>query len=301
MRNPFKRFRSAPEKDAPPAPEQAQALPPEPAPEPEPEMPHNDAKEAPADPFIEWRRTKVQGGIERRERNDIFEAYSVYGTDDQGRLICRFYHRYPEHERDFDLSYSRVLSFCDFNKRLLAELDKYSITLQDYHACIAAAQELLHEAPPFDPYMGFSAEEEEALRAFCDGMDNLIDKEYLHADGLFRCSCRSAVGDEKLALWFRQPLSFDAADTDVAGVGRQPVESYDIDNLWIMGVCNRLRDNCSACSVTLLTSQWSLSHESVYLMTIEGFRDVSGTLLLAVAPSDAFAHFGFYSLDFARK
>ena len=223
-------------------------------------------------------------------------------TDGQGNLVCRHYHRYPEHERDFDLSYTRVLSFEDFNKRLLSELDKYSLSLADYHVCIAQAEQLLSEETPVRaPYEDFSAAETAALRDFCDNIDTLTDKEYLHADGFYRCSCRSAVGSDTLNLWFRKPLPHDAAEAGAAGVTKTPVEGYDIDNLWIMGVYNRLRGNCKKLSAELLTSEWSLDHESVYLITIKDFSGVEGTLLLAVADSSAFARFGFFSLDFARK
>ncbi len=298
MKNPFRFFRSSAEKPAP-QPSPAPAAVPE-APAPQPTAPTEEP--APADPFIEWCRTRVQGGIERRERNDIYEAYSVYGTDDKAQLICRYFHRYPEHERDFDLSYSRALTFSEFNKRLLSELDKGSLTLLEYHACIEKAASLT-SAPSSDtdPYTGFSEGETAALHAFCDGMDILTDREYRHAEGVFRCSCRSAVGDDALTLWFRKPLAYDALDGDVAGVGKTPVESYDISDLWIMGVCNRLREHCQSCRVTLLTSEWSLDHESVYLIAAEGFQNIPGTLLLAVSDSAAFARFGFFSLDFSRK
>ena len=52
--------------------------------------------------------------------------------------------------------------------------------------------------------------------------------------------------------------------------------------------------------ITLLTSEWSINKESVFLMTVEGFPSVDGTLLVAVADEAAFPHFGFYSLDFSK-
>ncbi len=70
--------------------------------------------------------------------------------------------------------------------------------------------------------------------------------------------------------------------------------------MWVMGVYNRLAGRCS-CKVLRLTSEWSLESESVYLITAEGFPGVEGMLLVAVAPSDSFRRFGFYSLDFANK
>lgn len=303
MKNPFKFFRSSAEKHTP-VPDDSQARSEQPqAAAPQPDEVQPTAPEPPeeTDPFVEWRRTRTQGGIERRERNDIFEAYSVFGTDGE-RLICRYYHRYPEHEKDFDLSYERALSFTDFNKRLLSELDKGSLSLTDYHACIRSAEQLTaQEAPSTAPFEGFSDSEEAALRRFCDGMDILTGQEYLHADGILKCSCRSAVGDDALTLWFRKPLPHDALGYTIAGVTKKTVESYDIDNLWIMGVCNRLRESCTGYTIELLTSEWSLNKESVRLMTVQGFEGISDTLLIAVSDADAFARFGFYSLDFSRK
>ncbi len=126
MKNPFKRFRPAAEE--PPTVTEA----PEPAVEAEPEP----VPEVPKDSFTEWCRSQIRGGIERRERNDIFEAYSVYGVDG-GRLTCRYYHRYPEHEREFDLSDTRALSFNDFNRRLLSELDRGDLRLAAYNTIVS--------------------------------------------------------------------------------------------------------------------------------------------------------------------
>ena len=118
MKNPFKFFR--------PSSEKPKTEPIADAPEetviPTPTEPEQPVKQPPADPFVEWCRSQVRGGIERRERNDIFEAYNVYGVDEHDRLTFRRYHRYPEHERDFDLSYSRTLTFEELNRRLLSEL-----------------------------------------------------------------------------------------------------------------------------------------------------------------------------------
>lgn len=302
MKNPFRFFRSKHDNtpDSPAAVEEQkeqEALVSEPDILPEPEI-----RPEPQASFIEWCRTRVQGGIERRERNDIYEEYSVYGTDENEKLLCRYYHRYPEHERDFDLSYTRSLSFTEFNRRLLAELDKGSIALSDYNACIFRAEELLslpHENAT--AYEGFNEEETAVLHDFCESMDNLIDKEYRSGEGIFRCSCNSVVGDQSLSLWFRKPLSRDAFDEDIPGVKKQAVEGYDIDDIWIMGVYNRLTERCGHCAVTQLTSQWSLNQESVLLMISEHFPGIEGAVMIAVADPADMARFGFYSLDFSRK
>lgn len=265
------------------------------------EEPVSEKTENPDDGFVEWLRSAQRGGIERRERNDIYETYSVYGADEQGRLICRLYHRYPEHERDFGLSYSRVLQFDEFNKRLLAELDRGDIKLGDYHACIEKAEQLCGITPGEDgTYTGFSRAEAEILRDFCEAADTLTDKEYRTGDGIFRCSCRSVVGDESLNLWFRRPLRHDALDTQVSGVSRVDIGGYDIESMWIMGVYNRISERCERCRVTKLVYDWSAEKETVFLMTLEGFGGIGGTLLLAVSDAAAFSRFGFYSLDFSH-
>lgn len=301
MKNPFKRFRQKdPEQEitneqamqdsAPEIIEENTATVP-PAP-----------KEIPPDDFTEWRRTQIHGGIERRERNDIFEGYSIFGTNSKGELICRYFHRYPEHERDFELSYERRLSFEEFNRRLLGELDKSDLKLPDYNDCIAKAAALSRpDTQAAAPYEGFSDAEIASLRAFCDGIDTLKDKSYLHSDGIFSCECESVVGGERLIIRFRKPLSYDALCADIAGVHKESVEGYDIDDMWILSVYNRLRERCSACSISLLTSQWSLEHESVRIFSVENFDNIDGTILAAVAEADNFRRFGFYSLDFSGK
>lgn len=297
MKNPFKFFRSSPEKPNP-APIEEPPEEPVPAPsEPEPEPPVEQP-----DPFVEWCRSQIRGGIERRERNDIFEAYTVYGVDEENRLACRHYHRYPEHERDFDLSYTRVLTFDELNRRLLSELDKGDVKLPVYNDCIAKARELCDlPSPDAGEFNGFTDDETAALKEFCEAFDTLTDKEYRTADGIFCCSCRSVVGDEVLNLRFRKPLPHDALNSDVSGVGKTSVEGYDIESLWIMGVYNRLSERAEKCRVTLLTSEWSLNKESVFLMEAQGFPSIDGTLLLAVADESSFPKFGFYSLDFSNK
>lgn len=298
MKNPFKFFRSSSEK---PIPEPIPETPEEhviPA-STEPEQP---VEQPPVDPFVEWCRSQVRGGIERRERNDIFEAYNVYGTDEQNRLICRRYHRYPEHERDFDLSYSRTLTFDELNRRLLSDLDKGDLHLSAYNECIAKARDLCDiPLPDTKEFNGFSEDEMSALREFCESFDTLTDKEYRTTDSVFCCACRSVVGEESFNLRFRKPLPHDALDSEIAGVSKTPVEGYDIESLWIMGVYNRLRDRSQSCRVTQLTSEWSLAKESVFLMRAEGFPSIDGSLLLAVADEAAFPRFGFYSLDFSNK
>ena len=296
MKNPFQFFYSSKSKAMPHTPQVM------PEPEPEIEAPVAEKHAEPEDSFVEWRRSKVRGGIERRERNEIFEAYSVYGEED-GKLCCRYYHRYPEHERGFDLSHSRVLDFDAFNKRLLTELDKGGVSLSDYHTCIANAERLTGQEAQGDNALfdGFNEQETAVLKAFCDAIDILTDKEYRTAEGIFRCSCRSVVGEETLNLWFRKPLPHDALDSDVPGVVKEALGNYDIENLWMMGVKNRLSERCNGVRITRLTSEWSLKHESVCLIAAEGFEGVDGTLLLAIADEAAFPRFGFYSLDFANK
>ena len=315
MRNPFKKAKKRaepPSASAPvteieaPAEEEPSAA----SPIPE-ELPATEKAPVPCAPepdssaddgFTEWARSATRGGIERRERSDIYEMYSIYGADAAGQLCCRLYHRYPEHERSFNLSSSRALSFGDFNRRLLAELDQGGLKLDDYHACITNAERLTgqpEDAP--ENYRGFSEEEEAALRAFCDSADILQGQRYLHSEGVLSCECGSAVGDERLNLRFRKPLPNDALMTDVAGVRREKLGIYDVDNLWIMGVCNRLRDRCERVGVFRLTSEWSLSHESLWLIRCEGFAGIGGDLLAAAGEADSFRRFGFYSLDFAGK
>lgn len=293
MKNPFKRFKR-PHAEAVTVPE-----------EPIIEEPKKEAppiKTAPPqDRFTEWCRSQIRGGIERRERNDIYEAYSVYGEED-GSLTCRFYHRYPEHERDFDLSYSRTLSFEDFNRRLLSELDKGDLKLNAYNSCIKKAAALTAPDAPSKPlYEGFSEEELTALRSFCDSIDTLKEQAYINTNGIFNCDCESVVGAERLTIRFRKPLPHDALGTEIAGVKKESVGGYDIESMWVMGVYNRLSERCTTCTLTRLSSEWSLEHETVYLISAEGFPAISGTLYIAVAESDNFRRFGFYSLDFSQK
>ena len=301
MKNPFRLFRSKSDHEAEQPQPEPTPVPEEPVEAPaEPEPSSPDDKE-PEDDFVEWCRTQVRGGIERRERNDIFEAYSVFGTDGSGQLICRYYHRYPEHERDFDLSYSRALTFDEFNRRLLSELDRGDLKLSAYNECIKKAEDLTQTGTDAPKYEDLTGEEIASITSFCEALDTLTEKEYRHSDGIFYCGCRSAVGDEALSLRFRKPLPHDALYADTAGVGKTHVEYYDVDNLWILGICNRVKEICTTCVITKLTSEWSLSRETVWLITAEGFPAVEGTLLIAVADEAAFPHFGFYSLDFSKK
>ena len=300
MKNPFKKKKAIPKIADIPAPS--------PSPEPQPEEPiaepveHSPlpAAKEPEDDFTEWCRSQVRGGIERRERNDIYEAYTVYGADGDGRFICRRYHRYPEHEKDYDLSYSRVLTFDELNRRLLAELDKGDVKLAAYHT---AMQEAARLTDPADSSRidEFTDEEQEVLQAFCDGMDNLKDKSYLHRDGVLCCECESAAGGERLNLRFRKLLPCDALHATISGVRKEEISGYDIDNIWILGVFNRLKERAAACRVFSLTAEWSLQKESLYLILAEGFPAVRGDVLIAVGGSESFARFGFYSLDFSNK
>lgn len=316
MKNPFKR-----KKAAKPADEQTAAvfeLIQEKQGSQEPSSPEDDHTSAedekvPDDSFTEWGRSQVRGGIERRERNDIYEAYTVYGAGADGQLCCRRYHRYPEHDRDFGVSYSRILTFDEFNRRLLAELDRGDMRLNAYNACISKAEELAGSFPDgsaYPAYEGFTDDEEAALRAFCDDMDTLKDKSYLHSDGVLSCECESVVGGERLIIRFRKPLAHDALGSDIAGVKQEVIGGYDIDDLWIMGIYNRLRERCAAVEVTRLSSEWSIERESLYLMRAEGFGggstgggkgDPGGSLLVAAGEADSFRRFGFYSLDFSKK
>ena len=304
MKNPFRRNKKNPaESLAAPLPSPVPEAAEEPA---EPDVTVDAAPtaqaSAPDDGFVEWRRSRMHGGIERRERNDIYEAYSVYGADAEGRLTVRLYHRYPEHERDFGLSYSRALNFSDFNRRLLGELDQGGLTLEDYRVCITNAQQLTEPGAAItDEIPCFSEAEEAALRSFCDSADILKDQRYLHSEGVLSCECGSAVGDDRLIIRFRRPLPHDAYGTDVPGVIKEEKGGYDIDNLWIMGVYNRLRDSCGGCQVTLLTSAWSIEKESLWLCRCEGFTGVEDDLLVAMGDADSFRRFGFWSLDFSKS
>lgn len=284
--------RTAPVTEKPAVPEKA-------APDPEVKAPE---QKAPDDGFTEWRRSQVRGGVERRERNDFYEAYSVYGADRDGQLTCRLYHRYPEHEREFGLSYSRTLSFDEFNTRLLSELDKGSISLTGYHDCIEKAERLTDSAAdPDSAPDAFSESEAAAMRGFCETLDILKERRYAHSNGVFSCEGESVVGEETLYLRFRKPLRHDALGRETAGVGREKVYAYDIENLWIMSACNRLSERCNSYSITKLTSVWSAKKESVYLIEAKGFPGVEGTVLIAVGAAEDFFRFGFYSLDFSSK
>ena len=298
MFNPFKKRKAA--QIAQPVIEKAE----EPTAEQEPEKDHKPEQEekskAPADTFTEWSRSNIRGGIERRERNDIFEAYSVFG-EDGGRLTVRYFHRYPEHERDFDLSYSRALSFDEFNRRLLSELDKGDLKLGDYNSCIIKAEELSGISAAHKEYCGFDDGEISALHGFCEAMDTLTDKSYLHSDGIYRCESGSVVGNERINIWFRKLITHDAYDAETAGVSREDIAGYDIENLWIMSVYNRLYNRCGSCKVTRLRSEWSIEKESLFIIAAEGFDGIDGTLLIAVGEAESFRRFGFYSLDFSKK
>ncbi|WP_407383864.1 hypothetical protein [Ruminococcus sp.] len=307
MKNPFKRFRSKAKKTEPlPQAEAIEASAPEEAAKEEQSPGEPVAREAvpkaPADDFTEWCRSLVQGGIVPNGRNDIFEAYSVFGANSEGRLICRYYHHYPEYEKDFGLSYSRALTFDEFNKRLLAELDKGDIKLNAYHACMEKAR-AVSKIPEgkYPPREGFTEAETAALKQFCEAADTLTDPQFRSANGVFYCGSRSVVGDLELHLRFRKPLPFDALDAEVPGVSRKQVEIYEIDDIWILSICNRLREQCQSCNITLLTSEWSLQQEKVTLIVAEGFPGIEGTLLTVVADEAAFPRFGFYSLDFSKK
>ena len=297
MKNPFKRLRS--EKASVQAPQDA---PERPAQEEQKPIGDNlDSTPPLTDSFTEWCRTRTRGGVERRERTDIFEAYSVFGVE-EGRLTCRYYHRYPEHERSFRLSYSRALGFDDFNRRLLTELDKGGVILSEYHVCIQKAASLTRpEAGCNDPFTEFTDEERAALPAFCDSLDTLKDQSYLHGEGVLCCECESVVGGERLTLRFRKLLPYDALSAEIPGVCKEAVGGYDITDMWVMSVFNRLNERCRSCKVTRLTSQWNIEKETVWLMTATGFPGVGGTVLIAVAPTADFRRFGFFSLDFSNK
>ena len=257
----------------------------------------------PEDDFVEWARSQTHGGIERRERNDIYEAYSIYGTDSKGSLICRCYHRYPEHERDFDLSYSRNLSFDEFNRRLLSELDRGDMKLAEYNRCIEKAfgQTDNEVQSASEVYGGFTDAEISALNGFCESLDIFKDKSYINENGVYRCECESVAGGAVLNIRFRKPLTHDAFDSDIPGVQKEPMYGYDLDDIWIMGVYNRLNERCESCKLTKLTALWSLNKESLFVIKAEGFEGIDGALLTAVGGREEFSRFGFYSLDFANK
>ena len=263
--------------------------------------PKKTAEEAPDDGFTEWCRSRVRGGVEKREYNEFFEEYTVYGVDGEGRLTCRRWHRYPEQERNFGMSYSRILSFDDLNQRLLAELDKGDLKLAEYNDCIGKAEKLTGIDVGESASTDFTEGEAAALRDFCDSIDILQNKNYLHGDGVFSCSCESAVGAEALNIRFRKPIKYDSADAEPIGVSKESIAGYDLDNLWIMGVFNRLNIRCASCKVTKMTYDWSAAKETVFLMNIEGFPDIDGTILAAVGMADDFRRFGFYSLSFSGR
>ncbi len=297
MKFPFKRKKPSPEPEVIPA-----IHAPEPAPvEPVPEKTVEPEPKEPGDGFDEWFRTPTRGGIERRERNDIFEEYRVYGADKDGRLTCRRWHRYPEHEREFDLSYSRALRFDEFNRRLLEELDKGDMKPGDYNRCIENAERLSGSDNAGTVSKVLSDEEKQLLEAFCDGMDTLTNRSYLHSEGTLSCACESVVGGETLQLRFRKPLKHDALNADVSGVSRKPIEGYEIENLWIMSIYNRLREKCSACKACVLTSEWSINRESIHLFIAEGFEGIGGALMIAVGSPADMKKLGFWSLDFSAK
>lgn len=251
------------------------------------------------DSFTVWCRSRTRGGIERVERNDIYEEYSEYGTDGDGRLVYRYYHRYPEHERSFDLSDERTLNFDAFNSRLLSELDRGAVSLEDYNACITKAGQ--SDDNPKGFFTGFDETQTAVLRRFCEGIDTLRDKTFRSSDGIFRCEGVSVVGEETLDILFRKPLQHDALYQKVSGVTRSEADAYGIDDLWIMSVVNRLRERCASCRVETLRSDWSLKGETVCLIICESFEGIGGDLIAAVAPIESLTRFGFYSLDFSNK
>ena len=296
MKNPFKRKKLAP------IPEQAIEATSAPVIEaPKPQVaPQKSEPQKPDDGFLEWYRTPTRGGIERRERNDFFEEYNVYGTDREGALICRRYHRYPEHEREFDLSYSRALRFSEFNRRLLSELDRGGMKLGDYRKCIEKAEQL--SGIESDSSFEILSEKDTALlEAFCNAFDTMKGQTFLHSEGALSCECESVVGDEALQIRFRKPLRHDAINEEIGGVTRKPIEGYDIENLWIMSVYNRLREKCAACKVSLLTYEWSAAKQTVHILIAEGFEGIGGTLMIAVGSPEDMSRFGFWSLDFSGK
>lgn len=300
MKNPFDFFKHKKAK-APTAVEEASI--PEIAEESAQEPPIEQSELEPEDDFTEWGRSQTHGGIERRERNDIYEAYNVYGTDSKGSLICRCYHRYPEHERDFDLSYSKALTFDEFNRRLLSELDRGDMKLNGYNRCIGMASGLKddREHPANEAYTGFTEDEIKALNSFCEALDTFKDKSYINENGVYRCECESVAGGEVLNIRFRKPLIYDALDTDVPGVQKESIYGYDLDDIWIMSVYNRLNERCASCKLFKLAAMWSLNNETLYLIKSEGFDGLDGTLVTAVGKREEFARFGLYSLDFTNK
>ena len=300
MKNPFKRLRAAKDEPAQEITPIAVKKTPAEAPQPSPVEPSAEEPPQPQDSFILWIRSRERGGIQKRERNDIYEYYNEYGTDD-GQLICRRYHRYPEHEKDFDLSFSRVLTFDEFNARLLDELDSGAVPLNEYHSCLKNAEALTdrHQADKSGDEP-LSQSDQEAIKTFCESLENLKEKEYRCGEGALRCSCKSVIADVELNLWFRRPLCYDAADGEIAGVEKTPIEAYDIDDIWILGVCNRLREQGARFTITELKSAWSLKGEVILLLRVSDFPGVTEELLFAIEKAENFYRFGFYSLGFSR-
>ena len=294
----FKRKKKNPEPETP-----RESIMQEPVPAPaEPESPAPEIpQEKPDDGFVEWYRTPTRGGIERRERNDIFEEYSEYGVDKNGALTCRRWHRYPEHEREFDLSYSRALRFDEFNRRLLAELDRGGIKLGDYSRCIDMAEQLGGADDTGSEPEALSDKDKQILEAFCEAMDTFQNKRYLHGEGTLSCECESVVGGEVFRIRFRKPLKYDALNEEISGVSRRAIEGYDIENLWLMSIYNRLRERCASYKVELLTSEWSVKKETIHLFRAEGFEGIGGALIIAAGDPSDMSRFGFWSMDFSAK
>ena len=299
MKNPFKLFDRS-KKEAPEPHPPAVSEPETPVEIPAPAEPPTPS--VPEDAFEEWLRTRIGGGVERRERNDIFEAYGVFGADGE-KLVYRLYHRYPEHERDFGLSYSRELTLEEFNSRLLLELDKASITLCGYSECIKKAEALSGLSAPVPDGIPneLTVPESEILQSFCDSIDTLKDKNCSFNNGVFRCEGTSVAGSEELNIRFRRLLERDAYYSPPSGVSRIKTESYDIDDIWIMGICNRLRESGAKLIINKLSSEWSLNSGTVFLILAENMSGIDGKLLIAVAEPADILRFGFYSLDFNSK
>lgn len=291
MRNPFKKRKSAVQPEPPSikrnAEDRAEETSDRAIEAAEMDIPEDDS-------FTEYCRSQVHGGIERRERNDIFEEYTVYGADKDGSLICCRYHRYPEHEREFDLSYNRKLTAEEFNRRLLSELDRGDIKLADYQRCM-----MLVQKTKSSPDTALTDSDMTLLHDFCESLDTFTGQEYLHPEGIFSCGCESVVGAEPMQLRFRRSLAQDAFDTDIPGVSKKPIEGYDIENLWMMSLFNRVRENSKVVKAWLLSSEWSIRHESVHLFLTEDFAGLSGKVLIAAGDPSDMSRFGFWSLSFS--
>jgi hypothetical protein len=60
-----------------------------------------------------------------------------------------------------------------------------------------------------------------------------------------------------------------------------------------------VRENSKAVKAWLLSSEWSIRHESVHLFLTEDFAGLSGKVLIAAGDPSDMSRFGFWSLSFS--